>query len=62
MKQALELVENALEYSYFFFGWVSPLYMMGAYFVDFAGRLVFLSKGDDAQQASQSELRGVGYY
>ncbi|KAF3969145.1 hypothetical protein ACB098_04G084300 [Castanea mollissima] len=26
------------------------------------GRLVFLSKGDDAQQASQSELRGVGYY
>ena len=36
--------------------------MMGAYFVDFAGRLVFLSKGDYAQQASQSELRGVGYY
>ena len=25
----------------------------GAYFVNFAGRLVFLSKGGDAQQASQ---------
>ena len=27
--------------------------MTGAYFVNFAGRLVFLSKGGDAQQASQ---------
>ncbi|GMY15396.1 single-stranded DNA-binding protein, mitochondrial [Fagus crenata] len=26
------------------------------------GRIVFLGKGGDAQQASQSELKGVGYY
>ncbi|KAB1213182.1 Single-stranded DNA-binding protein, mitochondrial [Morella rubra] len=26
------------------------------------GRLVFLSKGNDAQQAAQSDLKGVGYY
>ncbi|KAI7984741.1 hypothetical protein LOK49_LG14G00285 [Camellia lanceoleosa] len=26
------------------------------------GRLVFLGKGDDAQQPTQGELRGVGYY
>lgn len=36
--------------------------MMDVYFVDFAGRIVFLGKGGDAQQASQSEFKGVGYY
>jgi hypothetical protein len=35
---------------------------MDVYFVDFAGRIVFLGKGGDAQQASQSEFKGVGYY
>lgn len=42
---------------------VSPLYVVDAsYVVHFAGRLVFLSKGNDAQQAAQSDLKGVGYY
>lgn len=36
--------------------------MMDVCFVDFAGRIVFLGKGDDAQQPSESEFKGVGYY
>jgi hypothetical protein len=36
--------------------------MMNVCFVDFAGRVVFLGKGDDAQQPSESEFKGVGYY
>ncbi|KAG6753915.1 hypothetical protein POTOM_041922 [Populus tomentosa] len=31
-------------------------------FLDFAGRLVFLGKGANDQQASSSELKGLGYY
>lgn len=41
---------------------VSPLYMMNAYFVNLAGRLVFLGNGGDAQKPSPSELKSVGYY
>jgi hypothetical protein len=41
---------------------LSIVFLIGTYFVDFAGRIVFLGKGGDAQQASQSELKGVGYY
>lgn len=31
-------------------------------FLDFAGRLVFLGKGANDQQASSLELKGLGYY
>lgn len=28
----------------------------------FAGRIVFMGKGSDGQQATHAEMRGVGYY
>ena len=57
---SLEFMENAQRAILFLS--LSIVFLIGTYFVDFAGRIVFLGKGGDAQQASQSELKGVGYY